>query len=39
MNALVDALWRAYGIKEIDMPATPAVVWEAIQQAKAAKAA
>ena len=30
MNALVDAL-GAYGIKHIDMPATPLRVWEAIQ--------
>ncbi|MBY0364555.1 MAG: xanthine dehydrogenase family protein molybdopterin-binding subunit [Phreatobacter sp.] len=39
MNAIVDALWRAYGIREIDMPATPALVWQTIQDAKAAKAA
>ncbi len=39
MNAVVDALWRAYGVKEIDMPATPALVWQTIQDAKAAKAA
>ena len=24
MNALLDALWRAYSIRHIDMPATPA---------------
>jgi carbon-monoxide dehydrogenase large subunit len=30
MNALVDAL-SAYGIKHIDMPATPLRVWEAIR--------
>ena len=30
MNALVDAL-SVYGIKHIDMPATPLRVWEAIQ--------
>jgi carbon-monoxide dehydrogenase large subunit len=35
MNAIVDALRRAYGIKHIDMPATPQRVWAAIQQAKA----
>ncbi len=39
MNALVDALHRAYGITHIDMPATPLVVWEAIQKAKKGKAA
>jgi aerobic carbon-monoxide dehydrogenase large subunit len=39
MNAVVDAL-SVYGIRHIDMPATPKRVWEAIQQAKAkAKAA
>ena len=31
MNAVVDALNRAYGIRNIDMPATPLRVWEAIQ--------
>ena len=34
MNALVDAL-SAYGINHIDMPASPLVVWEAIQAAQA----
>ncbi|HST75132.1 MAG TPA: molybdopterin cofactor-binding domain-containing protein, partial [Acetobacteraceae bacterium] len=34
MNALVDAL-SEFGIRHIDMPATPLRVWEAIQQAKA----
>lgn len=34
MNAVTDALWRAYGISHIDMPATPLRVWNAIQQAK-----
>jgi carbon-monoxide dehydrogenase large subunit len=34
MNAVVDALQRAYGIRNIDMPATPLRVWEAIQAAK-----
>lgn len=33
MNAVVDALNRAYGIKDIDMPATPDRVWAAIQAA------
>jgi aerobic carbon-monoxide dehydrogenase large subunit len=33
MNAVVDAL-SGYGIKHIDMPATPQRVWQAIQGAK-----
>lgn len=33
MNALMDAL-APFGIEHIDMPATPARVWSAIQQAK-----
>lgn len=36
MNAVIDALHRAYGIRALDMPASPAKVWEAIQAAKAA---
>ncbi len=35
MNAVADALFRAYGIRHIDMPATPHVIWQAIQKAKA----
>jgi carbon-monoxide dehydrogenase large subunit len=38
MNAIVDAL-SVYGIRHIDMPASPARVWAAIQAAKKAKAA
>ena len=34
MNAVVDAL-SVYGIKHIDMPASPQRVWQAIQDAKA----
>ena len=34
MNAVVDALWRAYRIPHIDMPATPQRVWAAIQDAQ-----
>jgi carbon-monoxide dehydrogenase large subunit len=34
MNALVDALHRAYGIRNVDMPATPRRIWEAIQAAR-----
>ena len=38
MNAIADAL-SEYGIRHIDMPATPERVWQAIQAAKNAKAA
>ena len=38
MNAIADAL-SEYGIRHIDMPATPERVWQAIQAAKKAKAA
>jgi len=34
MNAVIDALDRAYGIRAIDMPATPLKVWTAIQAAR-----
>jgi carbon-monoxide dehydrogenase large subunit len=34
MNAVVDALHRGYGIKHIDMPATPQKVWQAIEAAQ-----
>ena len=34
MNAVVDALHRGYGIKHIDMPATPLKVWQTIQGAQ-----
>ena len=34
MNAIVDAL-SEYGVANIDMPATPERVWQAIQEAKA----
>lgn len=33
MNAVTDALWRAYGIAHIEMPATPSRVWAAIAEA------
>lgn len=35
INAVCDALWRAYGIRHLDMPATPARVWAAIDKARA----
>ncbi len=31
MNAVVDALAREYGIEHVDMPVTPARLWQAIQ--------
>ncbi|HWP26660.1 MAG TPA: xanthine dehydrogenase family protein molybdopterin-binding subunit [Xanthobacteraceae bacterium] len=34
INAVVDALWRAYRVKHIDMPATPERVWAAIHDAR-----
>jgi aerobic carbon-monoxide dehydrogenase large subunit len=36
MNAVVDALDRAYGIRHIDMPATPQAIYRAIAGAKKA---
>jgi carbon-monoxide dehydrogenase large subunit len=34
MNAVVDALDRAYGVRAIDMPATPLRIWQTIQAAR-----
>jgi carbon-monoxide dehydrogenase large subunit len=34
MNAVLDALWRSHRIRQLDMPATPQRVWQAIQQAR-----
>ena len=34
MNAVVDALWRAYRISHIDMPATPERVWGALEEGR-----
>lgn len=31
INAVTDALWRAYGIRHIEMPATPLRIWQVIQ--------
>jgi carbon-monoxide dehydrogenase large subunit len=39
MNAVADALFRAYGIRHIDMPATPDRLFAAIQAARTAEAA
>lgn len=32
INAVVDALWRAHRIRDIDMPATPETVWAALRE-------
>jgi aerobic carbon-monoxide dehydrogenase large subunit len=37
MNALCDAL-AEYGIRNVDMPATPERIWRAIEKAKASGA-
>jgi len=34
MNAILDALWRAYNIRHLDMPATAPRIWAAIQEGK-----
>ena len=34
INAVTDALWKAYGIRHIEMPATPQRVWQAIHTAR-----
>jgi len=39
MNAVIDALHRACGIRHLDMPATPLRVWQAIEAAKGEKSA
>ena len=38
MNAVVDAL-SGYGVRHVDMPATPLAVWEIIQDATRREAA
>jgi len=38
INAVADALWRAYGVDQIDMPATPMAVFKAIEKAAAPRA-
>lgn len=35
LNAVTDALYRAYGIRHIEMPATPSRVWNAIRAGSA----
>ncbi|OYX80331.1 MAG: hypothetical protein B7Y77_00705 [Bradyrhizobium sp. 35-63-5] len=39
INAVIDALDRGYGIRHIDMPATPRKIWSAIAAAGKARAA
>jgi aerobic carbon-monoxide dehydrogenase large subunit len=34
MNAIVDALYRAFRIRRVDMPATPERLWAAIREGK-----
>ncbi len=34
MNAIADALWRAYRIRHLDMPATPEKIWAAIAEGR-----
>jgi carbon-monoxide dehydrogenase large subunit len=34
MNAILDALWRAFRIRHLDMPATPERVWAAIAEGR-----
>jgi aerobic carbon-monoxide dehydrogenase large subunit len=34
MNAILDALYRAYRIRHVDMPATPERIWAAIREGK-----
>jgi aerobic carbon-monoxide dehydrogenase large subunit len=34
VNAVVDALWRAYRIRHIDMPVTPERVWAALEEGR-----
>jgi carbon-monoxide dehydrogenase large subunit len=34
MNAILDALWRAFRVRHVDMPATPERLWAAIAEAR-----
>jgi carbon-monoxide dehydrogenase large subunit len=34
MNAVVDALWRAYRVRHVDMPATPERIWQSLEEGK-----
>lgn len=37
LNAVTDALYRAYGIRHVEMPTTPLRVWSAIREAQSAR--
>jgi hypothetical protein len=37
MNAIADALWRAYRVEHIDMPATAFAVYRAIHRSSAGR--
>jgi carbon-monoxide dehydrogenase large subunit len=39
MNAVIDALWRGYGVDHLDMPATPERIWRAIEDQRTKSAA
>jgi aerobic carbon-monoxide dehydrogenase large subunit len=32
MNAIADALWRAYRIRHVDMPAAPERIWTTLAE-------
>jgi carbon-monoxide dehydrogenase large subunit len=34
INAVVDAMWRAYRVRHIDMPATPERIWRSLEEAR-----
>jgi carbon-monoxide dehydrogenase large subunit len=34
INAIADALWHAFGIRHVDMPATPERLWSAIREGR-----
>lgn len=38
INAIVDALWRNYRVRTVDMPATPQRIWTTIERAREAAA-
>jgi aerobic carbon-monoxide dehydrogenase large subunit len=34
INAIIDALWQPYRVRDLDMPATPERVWRAIEEGR-----
>jgi carbon-monoxide dehydrogenase large subunit len=34
MNAIVDALWRAYRVRHVDMPATSERIWQSLEEGR-----